>query len=108
MVCANFAPTTLNTQKVSVVIFGHSPNRIPTKLFPFTILAVLPYPNLIKLVHGLLNQLGIVGKDARLKVARAIAFHAYACAGEVGATDVGYLSVKDQDLKVRLSYPSRS
>ena len=108
VVCANYATTTLNTQKMRVVRIGHSPNRIPTKLLPFTILAVLSNPNIIKLVHGLLDQFGVVGEDARFEVARTIAFHANTCAGEVGATDVGYLSVKDQDLKVRLSYPSRS
>ena len=55
VVCANFAPTTFNTQKMRVVLFGHSPNRIPTKIFPFTCLAVLPNPNRIELVHGLLD-----------------------------------------------------
>lgn len=34
---------------------GHSPNWIPAKLFPSICLAVLPNPNIIKLIHGLLN-----------------------------------------------------
>ena len=100
VVCANFAPTTLNTQKVRVVHIGHSPNRIPAKRFPFAGLAVLSYPYIIELVHGLLNQIGIVGEDSGLEVAGAVAFHADACAGEVGTTDVGCLSVKDQDLEM--------
>jgi hypothetical protein len=61
---------------------------------------VLPNPNIIELVHGLLNQLRIVGEDAGLEVARTIAFHADSCAGEVGAADVGYLIIKDQDLEM--------
>ena len=100
VVCANSAPTTFNTQKIRVVLFGHSPNRIPTKLFPFTILTVLAYPDGIKLVHGLLNQLRIVGEDAGLEVARSIAFHANACAGEVGAADIGHLAIEDQNLEM--------
>ena len=100
VVCANYATTTLNTQKMRVVRIGHSPNRIPTKLLPFTILAVLPNPNRIKLVHGLLDQLGIVGEDARFEVARTIALHADACSGEVGTADVGNLVIKNQDLEM--------
>ena len=76
------------------------PNRIPTKLLPFTILAVFAYPDGIKLVHGLLDQLGIVGEDASLKVTRSITFHADACTSEVGTADVGYLSIEDQDLEM--------
>lgn len=79
---------------------GHSPNRIPTKIFPFTCLAVLPNPNIIELVHGLLDQLWIVGEDARFEVACAIAFHADACTGEVGAADVGHLAIEDQNLEM--------
>lgn len=58
-----FATTTINTQKMRVVIYGHLPYWIPTELPSLAILAMLAYPNSIKLVHGLLNQLGIVGKD---------------------------------------------
>ena len=95
VVCANFAPTTCKTKKVRVVLIGHSPNRIHTKIFPFTCLAVLPNPNLIELVHGLLNQLGIVGEDAGLKVARSITFHADACTGEVGTANISHLAIED-------------
>ena len=80
---------------------GHTPNRIPTKIFPFTSLAVLPNPNIIELIHGLLDQLWIVGEDASLEVAGAIAFHADACAGEVGAADISHLTVEDQNLGLR-------
>ena len=83
-----------------VVLFEYSSNRVTAKGFPFAGLAVLPNPNLIKLVHGLLNQLGIVGEDASFEVARSIAFHADACASKVGAADVGYLVIKDQYLEM--------
>ena len=100
VVCANFAPTTFNTQKMRVVLFGHSPNRIPTKLLPFTILAVLPNPNRIELAHGLLNQLWIVGEDARFEVARTVTFHADACTSEVGTANISHLPVKDKHLEM--------
>jgi hypothetical protein len=73
---------------------------VTAKGFPFTGLAVFAYPDGIELVHGLLNQFGIVGEDASLEVAGAIAFHADACAGEVGAADVGNLVIKNQDLEM--------
>jgi hypothetical protein len=71
-----------------------------TKLLPFTILTVFAYPNLIELVHGLLNQLGIVGEDAGLEVARTIAFHSYACTGEVGAANISHLTIENQNLEM--------
>ena len=58
------------------------------------------YPNGIELVHGLLNQFGVVGEDASLEVACAFSFHADACTSEVGATDVGHLAVEDQNLEM--------
>jgi hypothetical protein len=73
---------------------------VAAKGFPFTGLAVFAYPDGIELVHGLLNQFGIVGEDARLEVASAVAFHADACAGEVSAADVGNLVIKNQDLEM--------
>ena len=57
-------------------------------------------PDGIELVHGLLNQLGVVSEDAGLEVAGAISFHADACAREVSAADVGYLVIKDQNLEM--------
>ena len=83
-----------------VVIFGQSPNRVAAKGFPFTGLAVFAYPDGIELVHGLLNQFRVVGEDACLEVACAIAFHADACASEVGAADVGNLVIEDQNLEM--------
>ncbi len=57
-------------------------------------------PDIIELVHGLLDQFRIVGENASLEVSGAVAFHADACAGEVGAADVGYLIVEDQNLEM--------
>ena len=54
------------------------------------------YPNGVELVHGLLNQFGVVGEDARLEVAGAFSIHADACPGEVCAANVGRLAVEDQ------------
>ena len=55
-------------------------DRVWTEVSALAFLAVFPYPNLIKLVHGLLNQFWIVGKDASLEVSSAVAFHADATA----------------------------
>lgn len=73
---------------------------VATKGFAFAGFAVFAYPDGIELVHGLLHQFGIVGEDARFEVASAVAFHADACAGEVGAADVGNLVIKNQDLEM--------
>ena len=75
-------------------------NRIPAKILPFAGLAVFSNPNIIELVHSLLNQFGVVGEDTSLEVAGAIAFHADACASEVGAADVGYLVIEDQNFEM--------
>lgn len=77
-----------------------SGDGVAAKGFPFTGFAVLAYPDGIELVHGLLHQLGIIGEDAGLEVASAVAFHTDACACEVGTTDVGHLAVEDQDLEM--------
>ena len=61
---------------------------------------MLTYPNIIELVHGLLNQLWIVGEDAGLEVAGAVAFHADACAGEVGAADICHLAIENKNLEM--------
>ena len=100
VVCANFAPTTRNTQEMRVVLFEYSSNRIPAKGFPLAGLAVLTHPNFIELVHGLFNQLGGVGENAGLEVARTLAFHADACAGEVGAANISHLAIENQNLEM--------
>ena len=75
-------------------------NWIPAKLPAFAAGAVFTYPYGIELVHDLLNQFGVVGEDAGLKIACTFPFHSDACAGEVGAADVGYLVIKDQNLEM--------
>ena len=57
-------------------------------------------PNRIELVHGLLDQFGVVGEDSGLEVARAFTFHANACTSEVGTADIGHLAVEDQHLEM--------
>jgi hypothetical protein len=86
--------------KLYSILEKKSGDRVAAKGFPFAGLAVFAYPNRIELVHGLLNQLRVVGEDASLEIAGAIAFHADACAGEVGAADVGNLAIKNQDLEM--------
>ena len=62
--------------------------------------AVLADPNVVKLLHGLLDDLRIIGQDAGLEVALIAALHANACPGEVSAADIYLLAVKDQHLEV--------
>lgn len=52
------------------------------------------------MVDGGIHEVGLVGEDARLKVAGTGALHAEACASEVGGADVGGLEVEDDDLEV--------
>lgn len=49
--------------------FKNSCNRILAKVLPFTGSAVATNPNIVELVHGLLNQFWVVGEDAGLEVA---------------------------------------
>jgi len=80
--------------------FKKSPNRISTKVLPFAVRTMFAYPNGIELVHGLLNQFGVVGEDACFEIARTLSFHADACAGEVGAADVSHLAIENQNLEM--------
>ena len=57
-------------------------------------------PHIIKLLHGLFDDLWLIGQDARLEVALVAALHADACPREVRAADVHFLAVKDQHLEV--------
>ena len=80
--------------------FKKSRNQVPAKVLPFAARTMFAYPYGIELVHGLLNQFGVVGEDACLKVARAFSFLADACTSEVGTADVGLLAVEDQYLEM--------
>ena len=62
--------------------------------------AVLAHPDVVELLHGLLDDLRIIGQDACLKVTLIAALHADASAREVSATDVHLLAVKNQHLEV--------
>lgn len=75
-------------------------DRIGTEFSPFTGFAMPANPHIIELVHGLLNQFEIVGKDARLKIASVLPFHPDACTSEIGAADVSYLTIEDQYLEM--------
>ena len=57
--------------------------------------AVLAHPNVVKLLHGLLYDLRIIGQDACLEVTLIAALHANACPREVSAADIHHLAVKD-------------
>jgi len=64
-----------------------SHDRIRAELFPFASFAVFAHPYFIKLVHGLFDDLWVVGQYSGLEIACCFGFHADASACEVGATD---------------------
>ena len=57
-------------------------------------------PYVVKLLHGLFDDLWLIGQDAHLKVALVAALHADASPREVGAADVYFFAVKNQHLEV--------
>lgn len=62
--------------------------------------AVAACPHIVELLHGLLDNLWVIGQDARLEVALIAALHVDARPREVGAADIDLLAVKDQHLEV--------
>ncbi len=62
--------------------------------------AVFADPYVVELLHGLLDDLRIIGQDARFEVTLIAAFHADACPREVSATDIDLFAVKNQHLEV--------
>ena len=62
--------------------------------------AVFAHPDVVELLHGLLDDLWNIGQDARLEIALIAALHADAGSREVSAADIHLLAVKHQHLKV--------
>ena len=79
---------------------GASHNRIRAILSPFARFAVFPHPHFIKLVHGLFDDLWVVGQDSGFEVACCFSFHSDAGACEVGATHVNLFAVEYEHLEV--------
>ena len=75
-------------------------DRVWAVVFALTGFAVLAHPDVVKLLHGLLDDLWITGQDASLEVTLIAALHADASAREVSAADVHLLAVKNQHLEV--------
>ena len=57
--------------------------------------AVFAHPDVVELLHGLLDDLRIIGQDAGFEVTLIAALHANACPREVSAADIYHLAVKD-------------
>ncbi len=75
-------------------------DRVWAVVLSLACFAVLADPNVVKLLHGLLNDLWVIGQDACLEVSLIAALHADACTREVRATDIHLLAVKDQHLEM--------
>ena len=63
------------------------------EVFTLAGFAVLAHPDVVKLLHGLLDDLRIIGKDARLEIALIATLHADACTREVGTADIHLFAV---------------
>ena len=61
---------------------------------------MLAYPDLIKLVHRLLNDFWLISQDASLEVTRAISFHADAGTCKIGTTNIRLFAIKDHHLEM--------
>ena len=66
----------------------------------FAFLAVLAYPDIIELVHGLLHNLGVIGEDSSFEVASGLRFHADASTCEVCAANIHLVAVEDKHLEM--------
>ena len=62
------------------------------EVFALTGFAVLAHPDVVKLFHGLLDDLWLIGQDASLEVTLIAAFHANAGAREIGTADIHLLT----------------
>ncbi len=78
----------------------NSPNRIPAILPPSARFAVFAHPHFIKLVHGLFDDLRVVGQYSGLEVACCFGFHTDTSACEVGATHVNLFAVEYEHLEM--------
>ena len=70
--------------------------------------AVLAYPNIVKLLHGLLDDLWVIGQDASFEVTLIAALHANTGTREVCAADIHLLTVKDKHLEVNPGHSTRT
>ena len=57
-------------------------------------------PYFVEFFDGGVEDGGVVGEDACPEVAAERGFHAHACAGEVGASDVGNPGVDEDDFEM--------
>lgn len=73
---------------------------VRTEVFALAGLAVAAYPQFVKLIHGLLNDSGVIGEDSCLEVALVGGFHADASSCKVGAADIYLLAIEYQYLEV--------
>ena len=77
-----------------------SHDGVGAEIFAFTRFAVSAYPHVIKLRHGMFNDNGVIGEDARLEVALIGGFHTDSSPCEVGAADIYLFTVKYHHLEM--------
>ena len=80
--------------------FETSHYRVGTDIPPLALHAFAAAPHLVKLLYGGRNHGGLVGEDARLEVAVAVALHAHAGSCEIRGADIGGGTVEYHDFEV--------
>ena len=74
--------------------------RVRTELSSLAFLAMLSYPDIIELVHGLFDNFWVICQDASFKVALVVRFHTNSCTCQVRTSNKHFLAVKDKHLEM--------
>ena len=86
--------------RIIMRILSKSCDGVAAKVTAFAGFAVAANPDVVELVHGLLNQSGVIGEDASFEVAGVLPFHADTSTCEVGTADLGQLAIEYQHLEM--------
>ena len=74
--------------------------RVRTELSSLAFLAMLSYPDIIELVHGLFDNFWVICQDASFKVSFIIRLHTDTGTSKVCTTDIYFFSIKDKHLEM--------
>ena len=93
--------------------YAHLNNFMPGKMWilsrqdwisaehlPSAVLTLESSPDGVELVNGGFDQGGFIGQDSCLKVSGPSALHSYPSSSQIGRTDIGSLTIKDDYLEV--------
>ena len=75
-------------------------DRVRTEVFSFAGSTMLANPDIIELVHRLLNDFRKIGQNACFEITFVLVFHANSCTREVCTADIHLSAVKYNNFKV--------